>query len=94
MLNIHLGLKGLYGARLFVKGEEYKWSPGKVIPWDGSFDHSVDCVHCAEDRYIFMVRYQHPDLTAAHFAGYTKTHFEDIPPEITNLKPLRRREEL
>merc|ERR1712000_347232 len=25
---------------------------GKVIAWDGSYDHTVDCIHCKQDRIL------------------------------------------
>jgi aspartate beta-hydroxylase len=82
ILNIHLGIQGLEGARLVVDGEEYGWEEGKVIAWDGSFDHTVDCVNCKQDRIIMMIRYMHPDVTAESYRGNTRTHFENIDPAI------------
>lgn len=82
ILNIHLGIQGLEGARLVVDGEEYGWEEGKVIAWDGSYDHTVDCVHCKQDRIIMMIRYMHPDVTAESYRGNTRTHFENIDPTI------------
>jgi aspartate beta-hydroxylase len=82
ILNIHLGIKGLEGARLVVDGEEFGWEEGKVIAWDGSFDHTVDCLNCKQDRIIMMIRYMHPDVTAESYRGNTRTHFEDIDPSI------------
>jgi len=79
ILNVHLGLKGLDGAVLIVDGKNYTWEQGKVIPWDGSFDHKVHCLNCKEDRYILMVRYMHPDITPDHYRGNKRTHFEEIP---------------
>mmetsp|Transcript_47202 Transcript_47202/g.102742 ORF Transcript_47202/g.102742 Transcript_47202/m.102742 type:complete len:416 (+) Transcript_47202:75-1322(+) len=83
ILNIHLGVSGdLPNARLFVAGEEHKWDEGKVIAWDGSFDHSVDCVHCQSDRNVLLVRYMHPDTTAEHFRGVPRTQFEEVPEDL------------
>merc|ERR1719321_1641157 len=82
ILNIHIGISGLKGAELVVKNETYYWEEGKVIAWDGSFDHSVNCVRCESDeRVIMMVRYMHPDMTAEHFKGISRTQFEDVPVE-------------
>eukprot|EP00811_Abedinium_folium_P030298 NODE_4845_length_1839_cov_11.189836.p1 GENE.NODE_4845_length_1839_cov_11.189836~~NODE_4845_length_1839_cov_11.189836.p1 ORF type:complete len:432 (-),score=103.77 NODE_4845_length_1839_cov_11.189836:414-1709(-) len=78
ILNVHLGIKGLEGATLTVDGQPYAWQEGKVIPWDGSFDHTVDCLHCKEDRVILMVRYMHPDVTKESYIGHTRTYFEEI----------------
>jgi hypothetical protein len=83
ILNIHIGISGLKGARLQIANETYSWEEGKVIAWDGSYDHAVDCVHCEEnERVIMMVRYMHPDMSAAHFKGIKKTHYEDVPLEL------------
>jgi hypothetical protein len=82
ILNVHLGIQGLEGARLVVDGQEYNWEEGKVIPWDGSYDHTVDCINCKQDRIIMMVRYMHPDVTAESYRGNTRTHFETIDPAI------------
>lgn len=80
ILNIHIGISGLEGARLTVAGEDYKWERGKVIAWDGSYDHKIDCLECTEkERVIMMVRYMHPDTTAEHFKGIARTQFEDVP---------------
>ena len=79
ILNVHLGLKGTKGAKLIIGGEEHGWTAGKVIAWDGSFDHRVHCLECEEDRFIMMVRYMHPDLTPEHYKGNKRTHFEAIP---------------
>jgi aspartyl/asparaginyl beta-hydroxylase (cupin superfamily) len=82
ILNVHLGIQGLEGARLMVDGKEYGWEEGKVIAWDGSYDHTVDCLNCKEDRIIIMVRYMHPDVTAESYRGNKRTHFEEIDPAI------------
>lgn len=80
ILNIHIGISGLEGARLTVAGEDYKWEEGKVIAWDGSYDHKIDCLDCtADQRVIMMVRYMHPDMTPEHYKGITKTQFESVP---------------
>lgn len=82
ILNIHIGIHGLEGARLRVANDTYQWSEGKVIAWDGSYDHAVDCLNCKEERVIMMVRYMHPDTTPDHFKGIDKTHYEDVPLEM------------
>mmetsp|Transcript_50047 Transcript_50047/g.106475 ORF Transcript_50047/g.106475 Transcript_50047/m.106475 type:complete len:422 (-) Transcript_50047:450-1715(-) len=82
ILNIHLGISGLEGAKLFIANETYGWEEGKVIAWDGSYDHRVHCLDCKEDRIIMMVRYMHPEMSPAHYKGHLKTHFEDIPVEM------------
>jgi hypothetical protein len=82
ILNIHIGISGLEGARLWVADTNYTWQEGKVIAWDGSYDHTVDCVHCPKERVIMMVRYMHPDTSAAHFKGMKRTHYEEIPAEM------------
>jgi hypothetical protein len=83
ILNIHIGISGLEGARLIVANETYSWQEGKVIAWDGSYDHSVNCINCvAEERVIMMVRYMHPDMDKQHYKGVEKTHFEDVPKEL------------
>lgn len=83
ILNIHIGISGLEGARLRVANKTYGWQVGKVIPWDGSYDHSVDCVNCeAEERVIMMVRYMHPDMSPAQYKGIARTHYEDVPNEM------------
>jgi len=80
ILNIHIGISGLKGARLTVAGKAYKWEEGKVIAWDGSYDHDVDCLECEdEQRVIMMVRYMHPDMHADHYKGVKKTQFEEVP---------------
>jgi hypothetical protein len=80
ILNIHIGISGLEGARLTVAGEDYKWEEGKVIAWDGSYDHKIDCLECVDDqRVIMMVRYMHPDMTPEHYKGIAKTQFEAVP---------------
>lgn len=82
ILNIHIGIKGLEGAKLIVAGQNYTWQKGKVIAWDGSYDHSVNCVNCPQERVIMMVRYMHPDMTHEHFKGIPRTHYEDVPVEM------------
>lgn len=79
ILNVHLGVSGVKDAILKVADETHGWKVGKVIPWDGSFDHSVHCKHCKEDRVILMVRYMHPDMKREFYRGAKKTHFEAIP---------------
>jgi len=79
IINVHLGIKGTKGAELMVNNKTYGWEAGKVIAWDGSFDHYVHCKECVEDRIVLMVRYQHPWLTPDHYKGSRRTHFEDIP---------------
>ncbi|CAD7964917.1 unnamed protein product [Amoebophrya sp. A25] len=81
ILNVHLGLKGTKGAKLIVANETYGWEEGKVIAWDGSFDHRVHCLECVEDRYIMMVRYMHPGVTPDHYRGSRQTHYEKLPAE-------------
>jgi len=82
ILNIHLGLTGLTGAKLIIANETHEWEEGKVIAWDGSYDHRVHCLECVEDRVIMMVRYMHPDMSASHYRGHLRTHFEEIPVEM------------
>lgn len=83
ILNIHIGISGLEGAKLIVANETYGWSEGKVIAWDGSYDHSVNCLECAAtERVIMMVRYMHPDMNKEHFKGVERTHFEEVPKEL------------
>jgi len=79
ILNVHLGVDGLEGAELVVAGKTYGWKEGKVLTWDGSYDHSINCLKCKKDRIIMMVRYMHPDIQPDDYKGSEKTHFEDIP---------------
>jgi hypothetical protein len=80
VLNVHLGVSGLEGAELLVGGEIRGWDKGKVLVFDGSYDHSVRCEGCKEDRVIMMVRHMHPDVTKDTFRNVgNKTAFEDIP---------------
>jgi hypothetical protein len=82
ILNIHIGIAGLEGAKLTIANNTYRWEEGKVIAWDGSFDHAVDCVECKQERVIMMVRYMHPDTSPAHFKGIKRTHYEEVPIEM------------
>mmetsp|Transcript_62085 Transcript_62085/g.134756 ORF Transcript_62085/g.134756 Transcript_62085/m.134756 type:complete len:446 (+) Transcript_62085:94-1431(+) len=82
ILNIHIGISGLTGAKLIVANETYRWEEGKVIAWDGSYDHSVNCVECEQERVIMMVRYMHPDMAPEHYRGIRQTHFEEVPAEL------------
>lgn len=82
ILNIHIGLTGLKGAKLIIANQTFEWEEGKVIAWDGSYDHRVHCLDCTEDRVIMMVRYMHPDMAPEHYRGNKRTHFEDIPAEL------------
>lgn len=82
ILNIHIGISGLEGAKLVVANKTYEWSEGKVIAWDGSFDHSVNCLECKQTRVIMMVRYMHPDMAPHHYKGSKRTHFEEVPLEL------------
>jgi len=82
ILNIHIGISGLEGAKLIIANQTYEWEEGKVIAWDGSYDHRVHCLECKQDRVIMMVRYMHPDMTPEHFKGIERTHFEDVPQEM------------
>lgn len=79
ILNVHLGLQGTEGAALIVANQTYGWQDGKVIAWDGSFDHKVHCFDCKQDRFVLMVRYMHPGITADHYRGNSRTHYEEIP---------------
>jgi hypothetical protein len=81
ILNIHIGISGLKGAKLIVANQTMEWEEGKVIAWDGSYDHRVHCLECEQERVIMMVRYMHPDMSPEHYKGWTKTHFEPIPEE-------------
>jgi hypothetical protein len=81
ILNVHLGISGVEGAKLIVAGEEYEWQEGKVITWDGSYHHTAHCKECKKDRIIMMVRYMHPDITKEHYRGNEKTHYEPVPQE-------------
>lgn len=82
ILNIHLGISGLTGAKLYIANDEHSWEKGKVLAWDGSYDHRVHCLECVEDRVIMMVRYMHPDMKPEHYKGVQRTHFEDVPLEL------------
>jgi len=82
ILNIHIGISGLEGAKLIIANNTYEWQEGKVIAWDGSFDHRVHCLDCKQDRLIMMVRYMHPDMTAEHYRGIPRTHFEEVPEDL------------
>lgn len=82
ILNIHIGISGLDGAKLIIANNTYEWQEGKVIAWDGSFDHRVHCLECKEDRLIMMVRYMHPDMSVKHYEGIRRTHFEEVPEEL------------
>jgi len=96
ILNIHIGIAGLEGAKLTVANSTcvnstenscwpdgtYKWEEGKVIAWDGSYDHAVDCLGCNTERVIMMVRYMHPDTAPHHFKGIDRTHYEHVPIEM------------
>lgn len=82
ILNIHIGISGLEGAKLIVANDTYDWEEGKVIAWDGSYDHRVHCLECKQDRVIMMVRYMHPDMSPEHYKGIPRTHFEDVPVEM------------
>lgn len=82
ILNIHIGISGLEGAKLIIANQTYGWEEGKVIAWDGSYDHTVNCLECKETRVIMMVRYMHPDMGPAHYKGATRTHFEEVPVEL------------
>lgn len=82
ILNIHIGISGLKGAKLIIANQTYEWEEGKVIAWDGSFDHRVHCLECQQERVIMMVRYMHPDMGPAHYKGVLRTHFEDVPLEL------------
>lgn len=82
ILNIHIGIKGLEGARLRIANESFTWQEGKVIAWDGSYDHAVDCLNCKEERVIMMVRYMHPDMDASKYKGIKRTHYEEVPLEL------------
>jgi len=79
ILNIHLGITGTEGAELIVAGEKTGWQDGKVISWDGSYDHSINCHKCKKDRIILMVRYMHPDVKPDDYKHSDQTHFEPIP---------------
>lgn len=79
ILNIHMGISGLQGAVLMVANQTYSWEEGKVIAWDGSYDHRVHCLDCVEDRVIIMVRYMHPDMSPAHYKGNHRTQYDEIP---------------
>jgi hypothetical protein len=80
VLNIHMGISGVDGAVLQIANGTYGWEEGKVIPWDGSFDHAVNCFNCKQDRVIVMVRYMHPDMVKEHYIGQgNTTAFEPIP---------------
>mmetsp|Transcript_57328 Transcript_57328/g.166402 ORF Transcript_57328/g.166402 Transcript_57328/m.166402 type:complete len:426 (+) Transcript_57328:126-1403(+) len=82
ILNIHLGILGLEGAKLIIANKTYEWEEGKVIAWDGSYDHRVHCLECKQERVIMMVRYMHPDMSPEHYKGSARTHFEEIPVEM------------
>lgn len=82
ILNIHIGIAGLEGAKLTIANSTYHWEEGKVIAWDGSYDHAVDCLNCNQERVIMMVRYMHPDTSPAHFKGIKRTHYEEVPIEM------------
>lgn len=79
IINVHLGIKGTKGAVLRVANQTAGWEDGKVIAWDGSFDHYIHCRDCVQDRYVMMVRYMHPWITPDHYKGSSKTHFEEVP---------------
>jgi len=82
ILNIHIGIAGLEGAKLTIANESYTWDEGKVIAWDGSYDHAVDCLNCKQERVIMMVRYMHPETSPHHFKGIDRTHYEEVPLEM------------
>lgn len=82
ILNIHLGLSGVEGAKLIIANQTYEWEEGKVIAWDGSYDHRVHCIDCTQDRVIIMARYMHPEMGLENYRGWKKTQFEAIPEEM------------
>eukprot|EP00397_Hematodinium_sp_SG-2012_P036492 GEMP01039398.1.p1 GENE.GEMP01039398.1~~GEMP01039398.1.p1 ORF type:complete len:420 (+),score=62.78 GEMP01039398.1:70-1329(+) len=82
ILNIHLGISGTKGAKLIIAEDTYSWEEGKVIAWDGSFDHRVHCLECEQYRTIMLIRYMHPEMTKEHYRGSKRTHYEPIPPEL------------
>lgn len=88
ILNVHIGISGVEGAKLIIANKTYEWEVGKVIAWDGSYDHRVHCLDCKQERVIMMVRYMHPDMSPEHYKGVAKTHFEDVPEHLSGLSSI------
>lgn len=93
ILNVHLGVSGVENAKLLIADKEYGWEVGKVIAWDGSYDHRVHCLECKEDRVIMMVRYMHPDVTKENYEGSVRTQYEKIPWAVVDEEDILDEEE-
>lgn len=62
-IRAHLGLVVPPGPKIRVADEEGKWTEGKFIIFDDSFEHEV--WHEGESfRLVLIVDFWHPELTA------------------------------
>ena len=74
IINTHVGLRGVEGARFFVNGTEVRWREGQTFSFEDSFEHWGNHAPTApETRIIFMIRQMHPDVRREHFTGHSRT---------------------
>lgn len=63
-LRLHLGLETPAGCSIRVGDEWKSWEPGKLLLFDGSFEHEV--IHNgAEIRWVLIIDVWHPGLSMA-----------------------------
>lgn len=64
ILTAHVGLKVPSGCSITVGSEERSWTEDGVIVLDTSFVHSTEN-RGSEDRYVLIIDFWHPELSAA-----------------------------
>lgn len=89
ILNTHVGLRGVEGARFFVNGTEVKWEEGKTFSFEDSFEH-WGWHEGNEMRVIFMIRQMHPDVTERHYHGHRFTQAGATPSALAGPRDMSR----
>lgn len=80
ILNTHVGLRGVEGAKFFVNGTEVKWREGGTFSFEDSFEHwGAHASNATQPRVIFMIRQMHPDVRHEHYTGHKRTQAGLLP---------------
>ena len=79
ILNTHVGLRGVQGAKFYVNGTEVRWREGETFTFEDSFEHwGSHSTNASETRVIFMMRHMHPDVSRGHYRGHSRTQAVEL----------------
>lgn len=79
IINTHVGLRGVEGAKFYVNGTLVQWKEGEAFSFEDSYEHwGNHAPDAPEPRVIFMIRQMHPDVTYEHYKGHKRTQAEQL----------------